>query len=27
MAHNAYIVTDVDRDVFQERVYELMAKY
>jgi pyrimidine-specific ribonucleoside hydrolase len=27
MERNAYIVTDVDREVFQQRVYELMAGY
>jgi len=27
MEHNAYIVTDVDREVFQERVFNLMADY
>ncbi len=27
MEHNAYIVTNVDRGAFQQRVYELMAEY
>ncbi|MDD4312912.1 MAG: nucleoside hydrolase [Eubacteriales bacterium] len=27
MEHNAYVVTNVDRDVFKRRVFETMAKY
>ena len=27
MEHNAYVVTNVDRDIFKKRVFEIMAKY
>ena len=27
MEHNAYVVTNLDRDVFKKRVFEIMAKY
>ena len=27
MEHNAYVVTNLDREAFKERVYEIMAKY
>lgn len=27
MEHNAYVVTNLDRDIFKRRVFEIMAKY
>ena len=27
MDHNAYVVTNLDRDIFKKRVFEIMAKY
>ena len=27
MEHNAYVVTNLDRDIFKQRVFEIMAKY
>jgi len=27
MEHNAYVVTNVDRDIFKKRVFEIMVKY
>lgn len=27
MEHNAYVVTHVDRDIFKQRVFDIMAKY